>query len=162
MRVTFFGSHPYCLTDVTAANLWRHLSNMSVIFNMIVNVRFWVSWKIGEKKERGNWLSQHRSISGNIGLLSTQFDPYHVMLVCMWTEFQLKAPRSHVEACKMATVLRTGIFKRIFFNINGFILIPLSPTFVHMCPIDNNTALVRVMAWHWTGNKPVTRPSKYN
>ena len=27
-------------------------------------------------------------------------------------------------------------------------------------PIDNNSALVDVMAWHWTGDKPLYEPMK--
>ena len=28
----------------------------------------------------------------------------------------------------------------------------------HMCPIDNKSALVQVMAWRWSGDKPLPEP----
>ena len=40
------------------------------------------------------------------------------------------------------------IFKRTFLNENDRILIQISLKFVPRSPIDNNPALVRIMAWH--------------
>ena len=34
----------------------------------------------------------------------------------------------------------------------------MSLKFVPRSPIDNNAALVQVMAWHRTGNKPLPEP----
>ena len=47
------------------------------------------------------------------------------------------------------------IFKRIFMNVKSCILIPVSLQFVTEGPIDIQSALVQVMAWHPTGDKPL-------
>ena len=58
----------------------------------------------------------------------------------------------------VATILADDIFKRIFFNENITILIQISLKFVPNGPIDNNPALVQVMAWRRTGDKPLSEP----
>ena len=50
------------------------------------------------------------------------------------------------------------IFKRIFLNENDKIAIQISLKFVPKSPIDNNTALVQVMAWRRIGDKPLPEP----
>ena len=49
-------------------------------------------------------------------------------------------------------------FKRIFLTENVRILINISLTFVPVGPIDNKLALVQVMAWSRTGDKPLHEP----
>ena len=46
------------------------------------------------------------------------------------------------------------IFKSIS-NENVWISITISLKFVPKGPIDYKSALVQVMAWHWTGEKPL-------
>ena len=46
------------------------------------------------------------------------------------------------------------IFKSIF-NESGWISITISPKFIPKGPIDYKSALVQVMAWHRTGEKPL-------
>ena len=48
-----------------------------------------------------------------------------------------------------------NIFKGIFSNENVRILIQFSLKFVPKCAIDNKSALVQVMAWRRTGDKPL-------
>ena len=60
---------------------------------------------------------------------------------------------------KMAANLADDIFKCIFINEIFCILIRISLKFVPMGPIDNRPALVQVMAWHRTGNKPLPEPT---
>ena len=55
----------------------------------------------------------------------------------------------------MATILADDNFKCIFFNENDRIPIRISLKFVPMSPIDNKPALVQVMAWWRTGDKPL-------
>ena len=55
----------------------------------------------------------------------------------------------------MATILSDNIFKRIFLNENIKISIQISLKFVPNGPIDNKSALVLVMAWRQTGDKPL-------
>ena len=55
----------------------------------------------------------------------------------------------------MAAILADDIFKWIFLNENGRILIQISLKFVPKHPIHNKPALVTVMAWRWSGDKPL-------
>ena len=47
-------------------------------------------------------------------------------------------------------------FKRIFVNENVGILIEISLKFVPKGPINNNPALVQIMAWRRPGDKPLS------
>ena len=49
-------------------------------------------------------------------------------------------------------------FKRIFLNENVRISIKISPKFVPKSPINNNPALVQIMAWRRSGDKPSSEP----
>ena len=49
-------------------------------------------------------------------------------------------------------------FKRIFSNENVRISIKISLKFVPKGPIKNNPALVQIMAWHRSGDKPLSEP----
>ena len=50
------------------------------------------------------------------------------------------------------------IFKCIFMNEDVRILIKISLKFVPKDPINNNPALVQIMAWHRSGDKPLSEP----
>ena len=58
----------------------------------------------------------------------------------------------------MAAILADGNFKCIFLNENDRNLIPISLKFIPRSPIDNKPALAQVMAWRWTGDKPLPEP----
>ena len=58
----------------------------------------------------------------------------------------------------MAAILADDNFKCILLNENDIILIWISLKFVPRGPIEINPALVQVMAWRWTGNKPLPEP----
>ena len=62
----------------------------------------------------------------------------------------------------MAAILADDIFKRIFLNENGRIPIQVSLSFIPKSPIDNIPALVPVMAWRRTGDKPLPEPMIYS
>ena len=49
-------------------------------------------------------------------------------------------------------------FKCIFLNENVRILIKISLKFVPKGPINNNPALVQIMAWRQSGDKPLSEP----
>ena len=53
----------------------------------------------------------------------------------------------------MAAILADNIFKCIFIQENGKILIQISLKLIPRSPIDNKSALVQVMAWRRTGDK---------
>ena len=65
---------------------------------------------------------------------------------------------THLPLAKMAATIADNILKCIFFNDNGKIPIKLSLKLAPKSPIDNKPALVWVMAWHRTGNKPLPEP----
>ena len=50
------------------------------------------------------------------------------------------------------------IFKRIFFNENVWISNKISLKFVPSGPINNIPALVQIMVWHRSGDKPLSEP----
>ena len=56
----------------------------------------------------------------------------------------------------MAAILTYDIFKCVFSNENFRITIQISLKFVPMSPTHNTTALVQVMAWRRTGDKPLS------
>ena len=55
----------------------------------------------------------------------------------------------------MDAILADDIFKRFFVNENIRILIQISLKFVPRSLINNKSALVQVMAWRRTGDKPL-------
>ena len=59
---------------------------------------------------------------------------------------------------KIGHNLAEDISKYISFNKNCCILIQILLKFVAESPIDNKSALVQIMAWHWTGAKPLSEP----
>ena len=65
---------------------------------------------------------------------------------------------THLSLDKMAAILADDNFKCIFLNENDRILIGISLKFVPRSQIDSKPALVQVMAWRLTGNKPLPEP----
>ena len=55
-----------------------------------------------------------------------------------------------------------NFFKCIFFNENVWILINISLKFVLEAQINNIPALVQIMAWPWSGDKPLSEPVIFN
>ena len=58
----------------------------------------------------------------------------------------------------MAAILADDNFKCIFLNENDRISIQISLKFVPRSPIDNKPALVQIMAWGRSGDKPLPEP----
>ena len=50
------------------------------------------------------------------------------------------------------------ILKMHFFNENVWILLKILLKFVFMGPFDNKSALVYIMTWRWTDDKPLSEP----
>ena len=50
------------------------------------------------------------------------------------------------------------IYKWIFLNESVLIVNTIWLYFVPKGPIDNNTELIQIMAWHQTGAKPLSKP----
>ena len=64
----------------------------------------------------------------------------------------------HLPLDKMAANLADDIFNRILLNENVWISIKISLEFVPKGLTDNKPALVQVMAWRPTGDKPLPEP----
>ena len=58
----------------------------------------------------------------------------------------------------MVAILADDIFNCIFLNENDKIQIQISLKLVPKFPMDNNPALVQVMAWRRKGDKPLPAP----
>ena len=58
----------------------------------------------------------------------------------------------------MAAILADDTFKCIFLDENYRIPNRISLKFVPRSPVDNKPALVQVMAWRRTGDKPLPEP----
>ena len=65
---------------------------------------------------------------------------------------------THLHLDKMAAILADDILKCIFLNEKFCILVRNSLKFVPKGPIDNKWALVQIMAWRRTGDKPIPGP----
>ena len=65
---------------------------------------------------------------------------------------------THLPLDKMATIFADDIFICIFMKEKFCILIKISLKFLLKCPIDNNTALVQIMAWRRSADKPSSEP----
>ena len=65
---------------------------------------------------------------------------------------------THLPLNKMAAILADDTFKCIFLNENDRIRIQISLKFVLRGAIDSEPALIQVMAWRRTGDKPFPEP----
>ena len=59
---------------------------------------------------------------------------------------------------KMVAILADCIFKYIFLNENDKIPIQILSKLIPRSPIHNKPALVKVMTWRQTGDKPLPEP----
>ena len=71
----------------------------------------------------------------------------NVMCIYAWTNSS--------PLYKMAAIDADDTFNSIFLKENNRIPIQISLKYVSRSPIDNKTALVRVVAWRRTGDKPL-------
>ena len=67
-------------------------------------------------------------------------------------------PLTHWGRDKMAAISPTTLANAFFLNGNVRILITISLKFVPKGPINNNPALVQIMAWWRPSNKPLSEP----
>ena len=56
----------------------------------------------------------------------------------------------------MAAIFPDDTFERIFLNENVIILIKISLKFVPYGPMNDILAFVQIMAWRWSGYKPLS------
>ena len=84
---------------------------------------------------------------------------------CQHEALEIYATHMNTQSCltrlpldKMAAISPDNIFKCIFSNEKFRFLTEISLEFVSKGPIDNNPALVKIMAWHLFGAKPLSEP----
>ena len=63
--------------------------------------------------------------------------------------------QDHLPVDKMAAIPQRSFSSTFSWMKKFWILIRISPKFVFKGPIDNKSALVQVMAWCRTGDKPL-------
>ena len=59
---------------------------------------------------------------------------------------------------KMANIWQPTFSNTFSWDLNGIWAVQIPPTFFPVCPIDKEAALVKVVAWCLTGNKPKPEP----
>ena len=75
-------------------------------------------------------------------------------LTLLWLQYYLNTLRPRQDGRRFAD----DTFKRIFLNENVRISIKISLKFVPKGPINNIPALVQIMAWRRSGDKPLSEP----
>ena len=71
-----------------------------------------------------------------------------------WPEQTINTLRPRQNGCHFAD----ETFERIFLNENARISTKISLAFVHTGPINNISAMVQIMAWRGSGDKPLSEP----
>ena len=76
--------------------------------------------------------------------------------LCYDTSFNTLRPRRNEQH------FADDIFKRIFFNENVWISIKISLKFVPKGPVNSIPALIQILAWRRSGDKPLSEPTMVN
>ena len=107
-----------------------------------------------------SWWWRQRRYCNNATIISRSFICLHRLL--------LDTATSHVDLAQLkfntfrprqnGRLFADDTFKRIFLNENVRISIKISLKFVPKGPINNNPALVQIMAWRRSGDKPLSEP----
>ena len=101
-----------------------------------------------------------------------QFKASNLLLsVCYFLSSSLFSVRLSGPLCPLFNTLRPrqngrrfadDVFKCIFLNENAWILLKISLKFVPKVPINNMPALVQILAWRRSGDKPLSEPMMVN
>ena len=104
------------------------------------------------------WMSDASSASMKLRESTLNFKKWasHELILVMW--HHAIRVLTHLPMDKMAAILVDEIFNWIFLNGNDWIPIQISLKCVSRSPIENKPALVHVMAWRRTGDKPLPEP----
>ena len=90
--------------------------------------------------------------SGQLVYISCESDSTHIFLN------KCSVALTHWGRDKMAAISQTTFQNGFFFNENVYISITFSLNFVPRVPINNIPALVQIMAWRRSGDKPLSEP----
>ena len=82
----------------------------------------------------------------------------HNQCICQWTKWLLTHWVNTLRPRQNGFHFPDDILKWIFLNENIWILIKISLKFVFEVRINNIPALVQIMAWHRSGDKPLSEP----
>ena len=100
------------------------------------------------------WNAFLRGFSYWVNLTDAQTSWY----VMIWPHF----PSNTLRPRQNGRHFTDDIFKRIFYNENIWIPIKISLKFVPKVSINNIPALVQIMAWRRSGDKPLSEPMMVN
>ena len=106
---------------------------------------------VAEISIRGDFFfkSYHKFIACNL---------FFILLILFWIDELIHLHSIYISSMKQNSIydmkITDDIFKSIF-NESVWIPITISLKFVPKGPIDYNSALVQVVAWHRTGEKPL-------
>ena len=116
----------------------------------IISIPVWVWWNYKLFLLLGKWMNIFLGEHANIMMRSrmTQF----------LFEWRMYIKAEIDKYCLGPRVQTDDIFTCILINENCCILIELSLKYVRKDPIDNNPALVQIMAWRRSGDKPLFEP----
>ena len=77
---------------------------------------------------------------------------------CDHEQFHIVASLTHLPPGQNGRYFQEDILKCFLMNEKFCILIKISPKFVPKGPINNVPALVQIMAWRPSGDKPLSEP----
>ena len=101
------------------------------------------------------WLCSH----ARLRIDSCQWKgPLVVCLMLAWISCPAKSRVNTLRPRQDGRHFADAIFTCIFFNENHCILIKFSLKYVRKVPIDNKQALVQIMVWRRSGDKPLSEP----
>ena len=95
---------------------------------------------------------QVTAIHSKVGYLKTKSASTRSLNESQWPDFNTLRPRQNCHH------FADDIFKYIFLNKNVWISLQISLKFVSKIRINNIPALVQIMAWRRTGDKPLYGP----
>ena len=99
------------------------------------------------------------TISNNKTCINKTIIKVYITMVLSLYLLIIKAVKFHcIEAKAKWRRFADDTFKCIFLNENVIISMKIPLKFVPKAPIINNPALVQIMAWHQSGDKPLSEP----
>ena len=154
----------YTLTDfpisirLTSLALWQSNDCPSASKATLMNMDKHLMWIHYERLHNHNKAKHNKTVCIFLGIYCNGTRLY---CVGKWTSNLIQGEK----LLRMFNTLRPrqdgrhfadDIFTCIFFNENCCILIKLSLKYMRKGPIDNNPALIQIMAWRRSGDKPLS------
>ena len=136
---------------------------MYPVHSLIYTLHVPLSWPQRTWNSQSKSLPWHASLlkAKPVGRLLSWYVFWYVSVHSAQNPFLLSNSRSLINSMRPRQNDRhfpDDTFKRIFVNENVRISIKISLKFVSKGPINNNPALVQIMAWRRSGDKPLSEP----